>query len=165
MYSFVPDVTLVWKLAHTIHLCVLWGLVSQLLPNAPWSQYQFATTASTWLAIGNLISKVFPVWEGWVQSWNDCWVKKRTAPKKDKSVFRWYFFRKDYWWSIVTHYWGASLRKYCLNVSYDCLCRVNSRKDVSAERNTALCAWGCAVWFVSWDCSEFGGLMNLPKEV
>lgn len=168
----MPHVTPAWKLAHTIHLCVLWGLFSQLLPNAPWSQFQFAATTSTWLAIGNLISKVSLVWEGRVQSWNDCRVKEGSAANRQKCLqLIWGFFcRKNI--DGQYSYWGTSLWKssfldhlLCLNVSYDCLCRVNSRKDVIAPRQTALCRWWCAVWFVSWDCNEIGGLMNLPKGV
>lgn len=171
MNSFAPHVTPVWTLVHRIHLCVLCELFSQLLPNSPWSQFQFAAPTCTWLAIGNLISNVSPMWGGWVQSWNNRWVKqegKKHSRKQTKVAF---LCGENIHGQYSLTTLRASLRKssfshvLCLNVSEDCWWRTNSGKSVSAERKTALCRRWWAVWFMSWDCNENGGLMNLPEGV
>lgn len=104
MDSFAQHVTP----AHRIHLCDPWELFSQLLPNSPWSQFQFAAPTSTWLAIGNLISDVPPVWGGWVQSWNNRWVvaggRKKNCSKQTKVAFFFVCVWKEHSRSILSNY-------------------------------------------------------------
>lgn len=100
------------------------------------------------------------VWEGWVQSWNDCRVKKRKTANTHKS---WYFLWKEYLWSVVTNYWGWSASGHlgffiyllCLNVSYDCWCRVNFGEGSECEEKnssvqTVICCVTC-VMGLQWD--------------
>lgn len=77
-----------------------------------------------------------------MQSWNDCRVKKRKTANTHKS---WYFLWKEYLWSVVTNYWGWSASGHlgffiyllCLNVSYDCWCRVNFGEGSECEEKNS----------------------------
>lgn len=139
-----------------IHLCVLWGLFFQLLSKAPWSQFQFATTASLRWAIGNLISEVSPVWEGSGQSWTN-WQREALLRTFVENISNWRIFSGHFifhisFWTLTVALCG-NIWKYAGRAGFECL------------RKTTQCRWWCAVWFVSWDCNEIGDLMNLPKGV
>lgn len=108
-----------------------------------------------------------------MQSWIDCWVKEGITANsggKKKVIF---FCRKNIGgqYSLTTEehpsghglgLWFVFLHHLLgLNVSHD---RAESTlRGLWARRGkTTMCRWS-AVWFVSWDCSEIGGLMNPPR--